>query len=198
MSFNDDDGYAESLTSAPTDEVSPAAETKSVNRAATGAPTISGTAQVGEMLTADTNRIADADGLTKVSFIYQWLADDTDIPDATGSSYTLVAADEGKTIQVRVRFTDDEGNDETLTSAATAVVEARPNNPATGAPVISGAAQVSKTLTVDITGIADDDGLTKVSFIYQWLADDTDIPDATGSSYTPGGRRRGQDHQSAR
>ena len=31
-------------------------------------------------------------------------------------------------------FTDDAGNDETLTSAATDAVEARPNSPATGAP----------------------------------------------------------------
>ena len=33
-----------------------------VNSAATGAPTISGTAQVGEILTADTSGIADEDG----------------------------------------------------------------------------------------------------------------------------------------
>ena len=32
---------------------------------------------------------------------------DTDITDATGSSYTLVAADEGNTIKVKVSFADD-------------------------------------------------------------------------------------------
>ena len=92
------------------------------NSPATGAPTITGTAQVGETLTADTSGIADGDGLDNVSFAYQWVADDTDIAGATGSSYTLVAADAGKAIKVRVSFTDDEGNDETLTSAATAAV----------------------------------------------------------------------------
>ena len=35
-------------------------------------------------------------------------------------------ADEGKTIKVRVSFTDDDGNTESLTSAATAVVAAAP------------------------------------------------------------------------
>ena len=48
-----------------------------VNSAATGAPTIGGTARVGESLTASTSDIADADGLANASFTYQWLADDT-------------------------------------------------------------------------------------------------------------------------
>ena len=43
---------------------------------ATGAPTINGTARVGESLTASTSEIADADGLANASFTYQWLADD--------------------------------------------------------------------------------------------------------------------------
>ena len=50
----------------------------------------------------------------------------------------------GKTIKVRVSFTDDAGNEETLTSAATAAVVARPNTPATGLPTISGTAQVGR------------------------------------------------------
>ena len=92
--------------------------------AATGTPTISGTPQVGETLTAGTSGIADADGLTKATFTYQWLADDADIAGATGSTYTLVEADEGKIVKMRVSFTDDGGNDETLTSAATDAVAA--------------------------------------------------------------------------
>lgn len=94
------------------------------NAPASGAPTISGTAQVGETLTADTSGISDADGLDNASFSYQWLADGSDISGATGSSYTPVAADAGKAISVRVSFTDDAGNAEELTSAATAAVVA--------------------------------------------------------------------------
>ena len=41
---------------------------------------------------------------------------------ATGSTYTLAAADVGKVINVTVSFTDDAGNAETLTSAATTAV----------------------------------------------------------------------------
>ena len=92
------------------------------NSAATGAPTINGTARVGDTLTANTTGIADSDGVVNVSFTYQWLADDTEISGATGSSYTVAAADEGKVIKVTVSFTDDGGNAESLTSAATAAV----------------------------------------------------------------------------
>ena len=265
------------------------------NSAATGVPTINGTAQVGESLTASTSGISDTDGLANASFTYQWLADDADINGATGSSYTLVAADEGKVIKVTVSFTDDAGNEESVTSAATAAVTQPPltatfhdepsshdgsaaftfelrfseapvdsfsystvqnhaftvtegsvsnvrrleagknvqweitvtpdsdadvtiavnattncsaegaictsdggklsggldlvvpgppsNSAATGAPTIGGTAQVGENLTANTTGIADADGLANASFTYQWLAGDTEISGATGSSY---------------
>ena len=158
------------------------------NSAATGAPAISGTAQVGQTLTASTSDISDSDGLADAIFTYQWIAndgtEDTDIQDATVSTYTLTAADEGKTIKVRVSFTDDGGNQETRTSAVTVAVAAIPNSAATGAPTISGTAQVGQTLTASTSGISDSDGLANAIFTYQWLADDTDITDATGSTYT--------------
>ena len=149
------------------------------NSPATGLPTISGTAQVDETLTADTSSIDDPDGLSNVSYSHQWLADDAEIQGATGSTYTLTDDDTGKTITVRVSFTDDADNDESLTSAATAAVAARPNSPATGAPTISGTVQVDETLTADASGITDQDGLTNISYSYQWIRsdgnDDTDI-----------------------
>ena len=159
------------------------------NRPATGTPAISDAVQVGETLTVDTSGIADEDGLDNVSYSYQWLSSrDTEIDGATGSTYTLQGTDLGKIIKVRVTFTDDAGNEETLTSAATDAVEARPNSPATGDPTISGTAQVGETLTADASGIADADGLTNVTYSYQWIANDgtsdTDITDATDSTYT--------------
>ena len=103
------------------------------NSTATGTPSISGTAQVGETLTADTTGIADADGLSGATFIYRWIRNDgstdTSIQDATGSSYILVEADEGQTIKVEVSFTDDAGNNETLSSGASDAVAA-PEPPA--------------------------------------------------------------------
>ena len=191
VSFTDDADNGETLTSAAT-----AAVDAAPNSPATGAPTIIGTAQVGQTLTADTSAIADADGLTNVSYSYQWIANDgtsdSDISGGTDSTYTLAAADEGRTISVRVSFTDDAGNDETLTSTATAAVDAAPNSPATGAPSITGAAQVGETLTADTSGIADADGLVGATFTYQWVAGGSDIAGATGSTYTLTSSEQGQ------
>ena len=121
VSFTDDAGNEETLTSEAT-----AAVAAKLNSPATGQPTITGTAQVGETLTADTSAVADKDGLDNVSFGYQWLADNSDIAGETDSAYTLADADVSKTIRVTVSFTDDRGHEETLSSAAT--------NPVAGLP----------------------------------------------------------------
>ena len=95
---------------------------KIVNTPATGLPTISGTAvAVDDVLTAATSGIMDADGLTSVSYSYQWIqvddmAMEADISSATSSTYTLVAADVGKHFKVRVTFEDDDDFEESLTS----------------------------------------------------------------------------------
>ena len=187
VSFTDDAGFNETLTSAATQAVSFAVQQQVANNPATGTPTISGTAQVGETLTVDTTGIADADGLTNVAYSYQWIrndgSSDVDISGATSGTYTLIDVDEGKTIKVRVTVTDDADNEETLTSSATAAVDAAPNTPATGAPAISGTAQVGETLTADTSGISDADGLAIATFAYQWLADDAEIAGATGDAY---------------
>ena len=151
---------------------------------------------MGETLTADTSGIADDDGLVNATYSYQWVANDgttdTDISGETDATYTLAADDEGKTIKVRISLTDDAGNEETLTSAATeavspAVQQQTANNPATGAPAITGTVQVGETLTADTSGIADDDGLVNATYRYQWVANDgttdTDISGETDATY---------------
>ena len=105
---------------------SPNSQEQAANTPATGEPGITGTARVGETLTATTAGIEDEDGMTGAVFAYQWVrhdltsATDTDIEGATGSTYTVTEADSGKAIKVRVTFTDDAGNEESLTSNAVA------------------------------------------------------------------------------
>ncbi len=124
VSFADDRGNEESLTSDPTPTVTPRP-----NRPATGKPTIRGIAQAGETLRADTSSIYDPGGMDNAVFAYQWIrADDdsetghTDIEGATGPAYTPNAADAGHAVAVRVSFADDRGVDETVTSDPTAPV----------------------------------------------------------------------------
>ena len=190
---------------------------KASNSPATGAPAISGTARVGETLTADISGIADADGLENVTknylwaaidssgkigakWAYQWLADGA--ASASGdhhagynnTTYTLAEDDAGKAISVRVTFVDDAGYQETLTSAATNPVAPlpQPNSPATGAPAISGTAQVGETLTVDTSGITDADGLDDSTFTHQWVREDSVVVGAAARTYTPTDGDRGK------
>ena len=148
VSFQDDDGNDETATSDATGPVS-----AEPNVAATGQPTISGTAQVGEDLSASVSGISDGNGLTTVSYSYQWLRGETasaageDISGATSATYTVVEADQGKYVRVRVNFQDDDGNSETATSDTTGPVSAEANESATGQPTISGTAQVGEDLS---------------------------------------------------
>ena len=109
----------------------------SANTAATGKPTISGPAalRVTHTLTAGTSAISDSDGVTGVTFAYQWVrvdgGVDTDIAGATESSYVLEADDEGKTVKVRVSFADNNRNAESVVSDASTVVGSAPNRPPT-------------------------------------------------------------------
>ena len=90
---------------------------------ARGKPSITGTAQVGQTLTAGISAISDLDGNMKAengdtgfAYTYRWYRLDagteTPIPGATSKTYTLVQADAGKTFRVAVSFIDDAGNDE--------------------------------------------------------------------------------------
>ena len=173
VTFVDDAGYQETLTSAATDPVAAAPQPNSPAR---GAPTIGGTAQVGETLTADTSGITDEDGLDDSTFAVQWITEDSVMVASAARSYSPTDGDRGKSVKVRVSFTDDAGNPETRSSAQTATVEARANSPATGLPTINGTARVGETLTADTSGIADADGMENDEVAFYWSA----YEDATG------------------
>ena len=184
VAFIDDDGWAETRVST-THPVSAAG-----NIAPTGVPTITGSDPpvVRETLTADVSGIADGNGLDNVVFSYQWLRGNTMILGATSYRYELKPADQGTQIKVRVRYTDNGGNTETLFSAATATVVAPPSGPATGVPTINGDPRYLSVLTVDLTDVYDPDGRSNATYNYQWIrvdgpGDETDIVGATLDSF---------------
>ena len=181
----------EFTVSGPTSEQT--SQQRQENTAATGSPTISGTVQVGQTLAASTTGITDPDGTTNASYSHQWIANDgtsdSDIADATVSAYTLVAGDAGKMIKVRVTFTDDGGNEETLTSVATVAVA--PTVP--GAPGIL-SVSVNDTGKLDVSWDAPDSngGSAVTGYKVQWKesSDSWDTPaevsetTVTGTSHT--------------
>ena len=151
------------------------------NSPATGAPIISGTARVGETLTVDTSGIDDADGMSGAVFSYQWLANDAEITGATSNTYTLVEADVGKAVKVRVIFNDDDDNEETLTSPATAAVAAE-----TAAPDAPRSLNVSPddtgTLDASWEAPASDGGSAITGYKVQWKSGSEDYDGSTGST----------------
>ena len=196
VSFTDDLGYDEGPLTSDAYPSSGTVLEKPSNTPATGKPSISGTARVDHTLRAETGDIEDVNGLRNVSYQYQWVlvdgSDETDIEDATAATYRLTEDDEGKKVKVRVIFTDDLGYDEgPLTSDAypsSGTVRERGNRPATGRPSIYGTPRVGHELEALTGAIKDRDGLTNVSYEYQWIlvdgSDETDIAGATAVTYT--------------
>ena len=150
VTFTDDGGTVETSTSSQTAAASGGSLPE-------GAPDITGRSRVGDTLTAITGRISDADGMEQSTFTYQWRAGGVAISGAASRTYTLVAAQQGKRISVRVTFEDDGGTTETLTSPATGTVLAAgtANQNPTGLPTISGTVKAGQTLTTNTGGIAD-------------------------------------------
>ena len=97
------------------------------NSPATGMPTIGGTPQVGQPLTADVSHIMDTDGLPS-SFTYVWRSVDSSnnerLVGANSNTYSPTSTDVGRTIKVEVSFTDGGGYSETVTSDAVGPVVA--------------------------------------------------------------------------
>jgi len=105
------------------------------------APTIAGTAAVGQTLTSSVGSWRPAPD----SFGYQWLADGVPILNATDVSYLLTADQFGKAITLAVTAYRTGVDPITTTSAPTAAVAAGPFT-ATPTPLITGAPVVGQTL----------------------------------------------------
>jgi hypothetical protein len=84
-------------------------------------PTITGTAQVGQTLTAHAGSVTPANA--KLS--YQWKAGGTPIKGATKSTYTLIKAQAGKPITVTITATSPGLPSQTKTSPPTVAVHAK-------------------------------------------------------------------------
>ena len=98
-------------------------------------------------------------------------------PDANGAGYASFT------------FRVSDGTDESALAYTITLDVDAVNDPATGAPTISGTERVGHVLTADVSAIEDDaDGLPQASsFLYQWLrvsgANETPIQGASASTY---------------
>ena len=192
VSFTDDRGHSETLTSAATEAVI-AAEP---NSEPTGLPTINGTPQVGR--DPDGGHLGDLRRRRRVDqrdlHLPVWIGSTgrsstptlrsrlhplgLKVPDQTGSTYTLAPADEGWTFEVQASPSPTTpATPESLTSAATVAgggqaqhcahrsCRTSAERPAGGGDADGGRVRPYRT----------QDGLTNVSYRYQWVAGGSDI-----------------------
>jgi hypothetical protein len=150
-------------------------------------PTISGTAQDGQTLSASTGSWSGS----PTSYAYQWQRCDSsgagcaNVSGATASSYPLGSADVGSTLRVTVTASTA-GGSATAQSAPSAIVAAMPPQ-STAPPNVSGTDAAGQTLqssTGSWTGTA------PLSYAYQWQRCDSsgagcaNVSGATSSTYT--------------
>ena len=144
-----------------------------------GSASISGTAQAGQTLIADTSGWSP----TPTSYTYDWQDCDPSCSDngGTGSSYLVGSGDVGSTIQVIVTAHDSGGTGSATSAQTSTVLEAAPTG---GSASISGTAQQGQTLIADTSGWSP----TPTSYTYDWQDCDPSCSDngGTGSSYLVG------------
>jgi hypothetical protein len=134
-----------------------------------GTVSITGTVQVGQILTANTTNLVGIPG----AISYQWRRGGIDIFGATASTYTVVIADVGSDISVTVTRANNLGS---VTSNSTDRTEF---STLTGFVGITGTAHVGAVLTANTTNLG---GSGTIS--YQWRRGTSNISGATGSTYT--------------
>ena len=156
----------------------------------TAPPSISGTPTVGQTLTASDGTWSN----TPTSFAYQWLRCNgggnncVNVANGTQKTYTLVGADAGRTMRVRVTATNADGSNSAQSAQTAAVAAATPSAAPknTAPPTISGTPKVGQTMTADPGSWSGN----PTSFTYQWQRCDADVAicsnlvGATSKTYT--------------
>ena len=148
----------------------------------TSAPTISGTAQQGQTLTASTGTWS---GSAPIQFAYQWQSCDghgggcANLNGSTSATYAVQKQDVNQTLRVVVTATNNEGAS-TAISAVTVPVTAAPAPPPapkptpapkaaapvnTATPTISGTATAGQTLTASTGSWS---GNQPITYTYAW------------------------------
>ncbi|MBD1914725.1 MULTISPECIES: DUF4347 domain-containing protein [Cyanophyceae] len=185
-SYTDVFGTPEAVTSAPTSAVT------NVNDSPTGGVTIDGTIAQGQVLTANTSTLADADGLGTLTYQWQQSTDGitwtTIARPADTSTLTPTQAQVGQFVRSQVSYTDGGGTAESVFSNATATKVTNVNDAPTGGVTIDGIIAQGQILTANTSTLADADGLGTLSYQWKQSTDGitwNNIDGATGVTFSP-------------
>ena len=163
VAYTDLQGTREYVSSAASSAVA------NVNDAPTGGIVVEGTLSEGEELFANASSLGDADGLGSLSYRWERSADGqswSEISDSDAASYTLKQLDVGHLLRVEASYVDLHGTSESVISSSTSLIT-NVNDGPEGSVVVTGTAVEDGTLSADVSGISDGDGLDGV-FSYQW------------------------------
>ncbi len=142
----------------------------------TALPTITGTAQVGQTLTASTGTWTNS----PTSYAYQWNYDGSPIGGATNSTYVFQTSDLSGYITVTVTAMNSVGVSAPATSLAFGLNISEPVN--TAYPYVTGIEQVGQTLTAGNGSWSGNP--TSFTYTYQWFNSSTgSIAGQTSSTY---------------
>lgn len=145
-------------------------------------PSISGTPEEGETLTANTGTWS---GTAPITYSYQWYRDGVEIPLATANTYLLTGDDIGAMISVKVTANNGCSNNGSSASSL-------PVGPIEVSPCVEPSFESQPTIDGD-TGpgsqlnVIDDgnpQGTAPITITYQWLRDGNTIVGETGQSFT--------------
>lgn len=142
-------------------------------------PTISGTAKVGRILSADGAMASPTDAVRA----FVWLRDSANISGATMATYQLTTADAGRSISLRVLGTSPGYASATTTSK---VLRVAAHNSVR--PTFSGTLRVGRKLT----GTRGTWYAPNHTYTYRWLRDGKAISGATGLTYVTKSTDRGR------
>ncbi len=167
-------GSSASATSSATSAVVRANAAPTISSA-----TISGTATVGQTLTASSSGVTGYPAPTET---YQWNAGGVAISGATSSTFVITGTQVGSVITVTITETNGSGNASATSSGTSSVIPAN-SAPAIASATISGTPTQNQTLTASYSGVT---GYPAPTITYQWYANGVAISGATSSTYTLG------------
>lgn len=148
----------------------------------TAKPAVSGTAKVGQPLTASTGTWSR----TELSFGYQWLVDGVPVTGATSSTFSPRSGDLGGTVSVDVTARRPGYATTTSRSVATAAV-VRGTLTVRAKPTIAGTPRVGSRLSASTGSWSPSADVT-----YQWYRGAQAITGATDRTFVPTFRERGK------
>jgi hypothetical protein len=151
------------------------------NNEATGGVSISGSAQTGQTLTAS-NTLADNDGMTNSTVVYQWYKDGVEVAGEILDTYKISLEDAGSTFFVKAVYTDDLGTIETVLSDTTSAV-VRLDTPFTFVPDLVSDSSTVTSLDAYIIDAADTGKFIKLTLHLDMgeINSRTDITSITGA-----------------